>query len=147
MKEQILKDLKALLPQMKQIGKDIRKVEDNHDYNDKDPDDMLLCTMFNKIEDRFSAIAYDMNRITLPIKEVGKLKHNSAKRYELPSGDYFTSGSGIEVLIKDNDGSQEWVYSSVEHNGEDYYLTKLPKISMDGLTARTRESNGFHWYD
>lgn len=146
MKEQVLKDLKAMLPVMKRISKDIRKIEDRYDWNNEDPDDMFLRNTLLKIEDHFSTIGYDVNRINSPIKEVGKLKHNSAKRYELPSGDYFTSGSGIEVLITLSDDSQMWAYSSIEHNGEDYYLTKFPKTPMKGLTARTREG-GFSWED
>lgn len=94
-----------------------------------------LLRMLDKLED----VYYIMKNLRKPVIEQGFIKHNAAKRYELPSGDYFTSGSPIEVL-RERNGEQWWVASTVEYNGDDYYIVALGKdTNIDGMMCRIRK--------
>ena len=61
----------------------------------------------------------------------------SAHRSQFPL--YYCCGSRIEALVTDeyHDGPY-WTRTSVEHDGEDYYLVGNMDISMNGLTVRVR---------
>ncbi|GFI45170.1 hypothetical protein IMSAGC019_00480 [Lachnospiraceae bacterium] len=90
-----------------------------------------------KLSDVERRIAY----LSRPVKETSRLHKNGSGRYETKSGHYYTSGSGIEVLIKDDYREVPyWVWTSVEHDGRDYYLVGHKDIRMDGLTVRVREA-------
>lgn len=81
---------------------------------------------------------YRMEYISKPVTDQGFLKINESGRYELPSGEYFTSGSICEIL-DESFGEQEWRYTAIEHNGVDYYATSLGKnVSINGRMVRIR---------
>lgn len=92
--------------------------------------------LVEKLDDVYRTLTY----LSKPVTEQGFIKHNSEGRYALPSGDYFTSGSTCEILYNDERcHEQYWIYTSIEHNGEDYYATALgKKISIDGMMVRVR---------
>ena len=90
-----------------------------------------------KLSDVADRIAY----LSRPVMETSRLHKNRSGRYETKGGHYYTSGSGIEALIKDD--YQEvpyWVWTSVEHDGKDYYLVGHKNVRLDGLTVRVRKS-------
>lgn len=73
-----------------------------------------------------------------PVKEEGKVTHNIAKRYQLPSGYYFTTGDWIEVFAPYwKGGKAEWVLTDVSHNGVDYYAEGV-NIPLRDLKVRVR---------
>jgi hypothetical protein len=69
----------------------------------------------------------------------GYLNNNSAGRYELEDGYYFTTGDDIDVLI---DG--QYIRTGVRHKTEvqqdrvirDYYLKDYPDFPMQSLLVR-----------
>lgn len=65
----------------------------------------------------------------------GQIFYNSRDRLQV--GDVeLNSGNALEVLILDKDNAPEWVRTTVEHNGEAYFLTGLKGYSPAGLFAR-----------
>lgn len=141
--EQLQKDLQALLPTLKRVTKQLRESEDKWRPQWMNADSNYLRDSWNQIEDHLSKAAFDIFRISSPIGEEGILTKNSSGRYQLPSGEYFTSGSGIEVLIDKSEDKEDhyWAYSRIEHNGNDYYLTKFPEYPLLGMCARVREGS------
>ncbi len=106
------------------------------DFNNLDENFMrdqyiwILC----KLQDAY----FRMDYISKPVTDQGFIKHNDSGRYELPSGYYFTSGNQCEIL-DEKYGEQEWRYTTIEHNGENYYATVLGKnVSINGKMVRVR---------
>lgn len=111
---------------------------DNVEYDLNNLDEKFLRNQLYIISDTLDDVQRKVDYLSKPVREQGFLSHNSDKRYELPSGDYFTSGSSCEILYSDGE-EQEWICTSIEHNGDDYYATALGKDkSINGLMARVR---------
>ncbi|UQZ34578.1 hypothetical protein C2I18_14240 [Paenibacillus sp. PK3_47] len=138
MKEKIQSALANLEPQLKRATKLIEDAENEGIYGET-PDEQYLRSMNHKIGDKLDDARRLLRQVNAPIIEEGVLWKNAAGRYELPSGDCFTSGSSIEFLHTYSDGEKVWVYSSVEHNGKDYYIVANPKLSMGGLRVRVKQ--------
>jgi len=113
---------------------------DNLRTDREDLDQEFFRTQYRSLVDKADDIYRRLEYLSKPIKEQGYIKHNSGKRYELPSGTYFTSGDTCEILYNDpRYDEQYWVYTSIEHNGEDYYATSLGKdVSIKGMMVRVR---------
>lgn len=82
------------------------------------------------------------------VREVGTLHMNSQGRYETESGYYYTSGSCIEFLRKeeryntDTEDLEEveiWTTSRVENENGKYYIVDYPKVALKGLRVRIRK--------
>lgn len=96
--------------------------------------------MYVKLIQKFSDLSHEIKYLSKPIIDEGIIHHNESDRYELPSGEYFTSGSVCEILCDwYDDGKMRWVFTSIEYAGQDYYATALGKdVSIDGFTVRIR---------
>lgn len=106
-------------------------------YNRNNPDEAFIRSQYYDIADKLSDIEHHLSYLNKPVSEEGVLHHNNDGRYELPSGEYFTSGSGCEILVEDEESY--WVYTSIEHNEEDYYAKALGRdVSIGGMVARIR---------
>ena len=135
---EVFHKLKKLNYEIKSI---LDLVGDECDNVPADPSDIeqqfmrdQLCGIVSKLGD----IKWEVDYLNKPVSEQGSIYHNSDGRYELPSGHYFTSGSICEVM-RYYDGEQEWVFTSIEHNGKDYYATALGRdVSIEGMTVRIR---------
>lgn len=111
---------------------------DNVVYDSNNLDEKYLRDQLYVISDKLDDVQRKVDYLSKPVREQGFLSHNRDRRYELPSGDYFTSGSSCEILHSDDEG-QEWVFTTIEHNGDDYYATALGREkSINGLMARVR---------
>lgn len=107
----------------------------------KDGEQLFLQTELREIMEKLSDVAGRIEYLSRPVRETSRLHKNRNGRYETESGHCYTGGSGIEALVKDN--FQEvpyWVWTSVEHDGKDYYLIGYKNVQMDGLTVRVREA-------
>lgn len=113
---------------------------DNVRYEQGNLDEEYLRNEYISLMEQLEKIYHRINYLSLPVSEQGFITHNKARRYELPSGTYFTSGSTCEILYDDKDfGEQYWVYTTIEHNGEDYYAKALGKdVSINGMMVRVR---------
>ena len=120
-------------------------------YDCTDPDQLFLLDQLSMILERLEYVHDRIHYIDRPVEYSGSLTKNSSGRYELPNGTYFTCGSSIECLIDDsyhehlnkvNDEYENvpyWYKTSVEHDGNDYYLVGRKDIPLQGLTVRVRQ--------
>lgn len=116
------------------LGYECENIRYNHDDLDQD----FLASQYYYLADKLDDVERRLSYLSKPIIDQGYIRHNQDGRYELPSGEYFTSGSVCEILQTRND-EQYWVYTSIEHNGDDYYATALGKdVSINGMMVRIR---------
>lgn len=111
---------------------------ENIRYNHDDLDEAFMKNQYYQLADKLDDIERRLDYLSKPVRDQGYIRQNNAGRYELPSGDYLTSGSVCEILINE-ESEQYWVLTSIEHNGDDYYSTTLGKdVSIDGMMVRIR---------
>lgn len=100
--------------------------------------------MFNQLE----SVKSNLDYYARPVREVGTLHMNSQGRFETESGHYYTCGSVIEFLRKDekyNIDTEEfedveiWTTSRVEADHGEYYIVDYPTFALDGLRVRVRK--------
>ncbi len=145
-------DLNLLLKEAQKLNLSIRgilRLSTYEDYDDlsglhinyEDGQQLFLQSELREVMEKLSDVERRIAYLSRPVKETSRLHKNGSGRYETKSGHYYTSGSGIEVLIKDDWREVPyWVWTSVEHDGRDYYLVGHKDIRMDGLTVRVREA-------
>ena len=137
-------DLNTVLKETQKVNGSIRsllRLSTYDEYDDLNGQQLFLQTELREIMEKLSDVAGRIAYLSRPVKETSCLHKNRSGRYETKGGHYYTSGSGIEALIKDD--YQEvpyWVWTSVEHDGKDYYLVGHKNIRLDGLTVRVREA-------
>lgn len=135
-KTELINELISLDSKLKSITKRLAYIENewpNH-FNENDPEDLYIRNKFASIENKLTDVRFDIKMLTAQVAAQGKLILNSDRRFKIEGTDYyFTSGSYIEVLY---DG--RWISGTIEHNGEDYYITSLKGVSLLGLTARVK---------
>ena len=102
-------------------------------------DERFLIGQYRGLTEQLDDIHRKLEYLSKDVISEGPIFHNSAGRYELLNGDYFTSGSTIEILVKDEDERTYWILTTIEHNGDDYYAVALgQETSINGMTARVR---------
>lgn len=107
----------------------------------RDVDERFLIRQYRMLAEQLDAIHRKLEYLSKDVISEGPIFHNSAGRYEMLNGEYFTSGSRIELLVKDDDEDERtyWVLTTIEHNGDDYYAVALGReTSINGMTARLR---------
>lgn len=133
-----MQKMKRLNSELKHIINEFGNELDNVQRTD-DLDDTFIRDELYQIQDKLDDVSRKIEYMSKPITEQGYIRHNSDGRYELPSGRYFTSGSSCEILTEDYNDEQYWVYTNIEHNGEDYYATALGRDkSINGRMVRVR---------
>ena len=61
------------------------------------------------------------------------------QKYRTAKGHFYDCRSSIEALVTDEYHEVPcWTRTTVEHNGEDYYLVGYKGLSMGGLRVRVR---------
>lgn len=145
-------DINKVFSEVQKLNWSIRsvlKLSTYEDYDDlsglhidyEDGQQLFLQSELREIMEKLSDVENRIAYLSRPVKETSRLHKNRSGRYETKNGHYYTSGSGIEALIKDD--YQEvpyWVWTRVEHDGKDYYLVGHKNIRLDGLTVRVREA-------
>lgn len=90
--------------------------------------------VMRELEEIMGRIAYNMS----PIQHTGKITLNDWKQYELDNI-VLDCGTRFEVVLYDEDKERnEYVLTTIEHDGEDYYLTYNGSKDIEGLVARMR---------
>lgn len=116
---------------------------DNLRSKPEDLDYEFIRQEYRSLSDKLDDIYRRIEYLSKPIVVQGYIRHNESKRYELPDGTYFTSGSSCEILVDDmefGEPIQYWVKTTIEHNGEDYYATALGRdVNINGLMVRVRK--------
>lgn len=135
---QIKNAVYSALPKLKEVHRQLEKVEDTVPSSALSLDERQVYDIFRALEDKLGTVVSELEYLKKPIIAEGNLRKNRYGRYEI--GEYELScGYGIEVLIYDDYlESERWVKTRVEHNGDDYYLYSFPKLPMQGLKARVR---------
>ena len=106
----------------------------------EDSEQLFLTEELRGIMEHLSTASHRLKYLSRPIRETSRLHKNRSGRYETSGGHYYTSGSGIEALVPEGCPEVDcWVWTRVEHDGNDYYLVGYKDMCMDGLTVRTRE--------
>lgn len=116
---------------------ELEKVEADH----SNPDDLFILHELRAACYRLSEASDDISYLEGEIIGEYKLKKNSCGRYETPKHEY-TCGNTIEFMYYDEfDERNVWAVSSVEHDGNDYYITgsRYKGIQLEGLTVRQRK--------
>lgn len=127
-----------------QIQDLIYKLGDECDNLRSKPEDLdheFMRDQYRSLADKLDDIYRRIEYLSKPIVAQGYIRHNESKRYELPDGTYFTSGSSCEILFNDKEyGEQYWVKTTIEHNGDDYYSTALGRdVNINEMMVRVRE--------
>ncbi len=145
-------DLNMVLTEAQKLNGSIRsllKLSTYDDYDDlsglhidyEDGQQLFLQSELREIMEKLSDVTGRIAYLSRPVKETSRLHKNRSGRYETENGHYYTSGSGIEALVKDDYREVPyWVWTRVEHNGKDYYLVGYKDVRLDGLTVRVREA-------
>ena len=109
------------------------------DYEDSN--ELFLAEEIQKIIVELTGINDKLKYLSCPVKEISRLYKNHNGRYETSNGYSYTCGRRIEALIPDKHYKiGHWVWTRVEHNGIDYYLTNYENIPLNGLLVRVREA-------
>lgn len=107
----------------------------------RDLEERFLIGQYRGLAEKLDDIHRKLEYLSKDVISEGPIFHNSAGRYEMLNGDYFTSGSTIELLVKDKDEDDRayWIQTTIEHNGDDYYAVALGReTSINGMSARLR---------
>ena len=157
-------ELERFTEELKKLRVDIRRLLQLSQYTEYDDlsglnadrlnaEHLLLLNEYQGVCDRLEWIHNTLEYLNQPIVETGVLHRNERERYEIEGGREWTCGHTIEFLCENDDFYSHyneetndyenvpyWAISSVEHNGEDYYIVRYPKIQLEGLTVRVRKA-------
>ena len=137
--EKTTTDIKSLIGKMKgtldSYQEKLRWFEDNC-YSEK-AEDKFWLDQARWIEDKLGDVVWRVKYLSGEVIAKGHLYHNEAKRYCIDDDNYWTSGSTIEYWHEEYN---EWFISSMEHNGNDYYIVALGRDkSPNGVLVRMRQ--------
>ncbi|MNO68958.1 hypothetical protein D3C76_598040 [compost metagenome] len=139
MKKVIQVELEKLEPQIKWVTNMINEAENEGGYNQGNPQEMYLRVMFYHIGSKLDEVRRYIRQVTAPVIEEGILHKGKDGRYAAGKHAYYTSGASIEYLYVDPSDDSRWIYSHVEHNGNDYYIANTPDLPMEGLKVRVKK--------
>ena len=132
-------DLQMVLSEAGKLNRSITqflKFSTYTDYDDlsgldmdlTDGEQIFLRDELRVITDRLADVQDFISYLSRPIVE-----------YRTAKGHFYDCRSRIEVLVSDDyHEGPYWTRTTVEHNGEDYYLVGYKGIPMDGLRVRVR---------
>ena len=111
------------------------------DIDRTDSEQLLLWEEIRRITDRLADVQECISYLTRPITEVSILRKGTAGKYRTAKGHYYDCHSNIEALVTDEyHDVPYWTRTTVEHNGEDYYLVGYKNLPMNGLRVRVRSA-------
>ncbi len=145
-------DLQMVLAEAVKLNQSISKFlkfSTYTDYDDlsgldidlKDGEQLFLRDELRDITDRLADVQDYIAYLSRPIVEVSRLRKGTAGKYRTAKGHFYDCRSRIEALVSDEYHEVPyWTRTTVEHNGEDYYLVGYQNISMNGLRVRVRSN-------
>ena len=145
-------DLQAALSEAVKLNRSISqflKFSTYTDYDDlsgldidfTDGEQLLLWEELRRITDKLADVEEYISYLTRPITEVSRLRKGTAGKYRTAKGRYYDCCSSIEALVTDEyHNVPYWTRTTVEHNGEDYYLVGYKGLPMEGLRVRVRSA-------
>ena len=111
------------------------------DIDFSDGEQLLLLEELRRITDKLADVQEYVSYLTRPIMEVSILRKGTAGKYRTAKGRFYDCGNSIEALVTDEYHEVPyWTRTTVEHDGEDYYLVGYKSLPMNGLCVRVRPS-------
>lgn len=111
------------------------------DIDFADGEQLLLLDELRRITDQLADVQEYISYLTRPVTEVSRLRKGTAGKYRTAKGHFYDCRSSIEALVTDEYHEVPyWTRTTVEHNGEAYYLVGYKGLSMDGLCVRVRSA-------
>ncbi len=111
------------------------------DIDFTDGEQLFLWDELRVITDRLADVQDYIAYLARPIVEVSRLRKGTAGKYRTAKGRFYGCGSRIEALVSDDYHEVPyWTRTTVEHNGEDFYLVGYRDIPMNGLRVRVRST-------
>ena len=111
------------------------------DIDFSDGEQLLLLDELRHITDKLADVQEYIPYLTRPIMKVSRLRKGTAGKYRTAKGRYYDCCSSIEALVTDEyHNVPYWTRTTVEHNGEDYYLIGYKGLPMEGLRVRVRSA-------
>ena len=145
-------DLQMVLSEATKLNQHITqslKFSTYPEYNDlsgldidfHDGEQILIWDELRRIMDKLADVQEYISYLTRPITEVSRLRKGTAGKYRTAKGRYYDCCSSIEALVTDEyHNVPYWTRTTVEHNGEDYYLVGYKGLPMGGLRVRVRSA-------
>ena len=145
-------DLQMVLSEATKLNQHITqslKFSTYPEYNDlsgldidfHDGEQILIWDELRRIMDKLADVQEYISYLTRPITEVSRLRKGTAGKYRTAKGRYYDCCSSIEALVTDEyHNVPYWTRTTVEHNGEDYYLVGYKGLPMEGLRVRVRSA-------
>lgn len=130
-----IKDSERLCKELLPLLSRYKGVEEFDDFIPTDSESRFLNEQHTEIAEIAQSLSAMIKYTLSPVKLQGRLSKNSQGRYEIENtGEYFTSGSPIEIWDEDH---QSFRLTRIEHRG-DYYAVCSPDIALEGTLARIR---------
>lgn len=109
------------------------------DIDFHDGEQILIWDELRRITNQLADVQEYISYLTRPVIEVSRLRKGTAGKYRTAKGHFYDCRSSIEALVTDEYHEVPyWTRTTVEHNGEDYYLVGYKGLSMDDLRVRVR---------
>ena len=143
-------DLQTVLAEAVRLNRDISrflKVSTYPDYDDlsgldidfSDGEQLLLLDELWRVADKLADVQECIAYLSRPVTETSRLRKGTAGKYRTAKGHFYDCSSSIEALVTDEyHAVPYWTRTTVEHNGEDYYLVGYKDLPMNGLRVRVR---------
>ena len=104
------------------------------------PSEVFELIEANKLLRQLENCAIKASYLLSEVQHEGKIAKTSYDQYEL-DGVTLECGTALEVLLWNNQEERyQYTYTTIEHNGEGYYLTCNGSKELEGLKARLRFS-------
>ena len=111
----------------------------NLDMDCDDGEQLFLKDELLRIAIRLADVQEHISYLSLPVKEVSRLRKGTAGKYRTAKGHFYDCRSMIEALVTDDyHDVPYWTRSVVEYNGTDFYVVGHKDLPMKGLTVRVR---------
>ena len=140
--------LEEVFQSLQKIQNELDRLKDRHgsfpdefDFDLDDVEERYKSDNAGYILELLKDASNRMEWVNKPVKAEGYLAERSDGRYGIDGTEiYFTSGSRIDVWRYDEfDERYDWFYTTVEHNGEDYYIEVFGRdILIEGAKVRAR---------
>lgn len=106
--------------------------------NTSNPSELFDLTQANKALGMLEACSKHIAYAASPIQHEGEIVKNEYDQYEL-DGVTLECGTRFEVLLyDDNEERYQYTYTTIEHDGQSYFLTCNGQRDITGLEARMR---------
>ena len=145
-------DLQTVLAEAVRLNRDISrflKVSTYPEYDDlsgldidfSDGEQLLLLDELWRVAGKLADVQERIAYLSQPVTETSRLRKGTAGKYRTAKGHFYDCRSSIEALVTDEyHAVPYWTRTTVEHDGEDYYLVGYKSLPMNGLCVRVRPS-------